>query len=101
IEIDEPLPTIEYYLAYIKNQGWQSSKNRTVQTIRAEIKLSNGNNIMITTSTWYYKNRIAQGLLWYGEIPDWRNIGDKNPHPNQIFIMDLKEVEELLEYCNM
>lgn len=50
---------------------------------------------IVLVSPWYSDTQVAKLLLWYGIIPDWRNAGDRNPHPDEYWVIDYKQVERL------
>lgn len=105
IVVNEPSIPVIFSLEWDKTNGWHYPRKYSeypdaVTTPRYKVKLSNGYNMEVLTSIWWSKVSIAKGLLWHGDIPDWRNIGDGNPHPPEYIILDYKYTTDLQAYCS-
>lgn len=98
-------PEIIEYFELVNLRVWRLPANskhadgltRPAYTLRFE----DGSEMLVTLSgtlTVEY-NAVSKGLWWRGGQPDWRRIGDGNPHPDRLYLLNADEAEAILEHC--
>lgn len=89
----EPL----FALEWDRSQGWHypddySDYPDTVTMIACEL-----DSAVVLMSPWWSGVQIAKLMLWDGDVPDWRNEGDGNPHPDEYWLIDVEAVAVLCD----
>lgn len=89
----EPL----FKLEWNQVQGWHYPDRWQAYPDTVTVIACETDRYIVLTSPWWADVKIAKLLVWHGDIPDWRNVGDGNPHPPEYWVIDYRDVEGLCE----
>lgn len=76
-------------------QGWHYPDDHSDYPDVVTVLACRHDNALVLMSPWYSKVKIAKLLIWHGDIPDYRAIGDNNPHPHEYWVIEYDIAEEL------